>query len=194
MRLLTRSLAFLGSMTVVLGMAYPALVTLVAQVAFPYQASGSLILLRGQVRGSRLLAQDSGSPRYFQPRPSASGYVTVGAGASNLGPLSVELKRQAAERDRAWRGRFGLPAPEEMRYASASGLDPDISLQAALDQLDSVALARGLGDSGREALRAEILGLADKGASPFSGRIVNVMDLNLELDADPRFAGEGRKP
>jgi len=182
-------LRFLLAMTVLLGVAYPAVVTAVCQLAFPAKANGSLVATGGAIRGSYLLAQAFESPRYFKPRPSATDYAYVGAGASNLGPTSAALAAKAAERGEAWRVAFGTSAPEEMLYASASGLDPDIGVEAALAQAPSVAAARGIDGVRLAALEVEIRREAELEAGPLGPPRVNVVRLNELLDTDPSYRG-----
>jgi potassium-transporting ATPase KdpC subunit len=183
-----KSITFLFWMTVMLGVAYPAVVTFASQLIFPRRANGSLIVMKGEVRGSSLLAQKFESPRFFQARPSASDYAYVGAGASNLGSVSADLAKAVAARRAAWEKGFGAPAPEDMLYASASGLDPDISLEAALAQAGRVAAARSLGPDARAALDAAIRAAAAGAAGPIGPPRVNVVSLNALLETDPAFA------
>jgi potassium-transporting ATPase KdpC subunit len=187
-----RSLTFLLAMTVLLGVAYPALVTGIAQLAFPRQANGSLIAKEGKVRGSSLLAQKFESPIFFRARPSATDYAYVGAGASNLGPTSAALEKAVEERRAAWEKDFGPGVPGEMLYASASGLDPDISLEAALAQEPRVAAARGLDRAASEALKEELRAEAEASASLIGARRINVTKLNARIDAEATLSGSGR--
>jgi potassium-transporting ATPase KdpC subunit len=182
-------IGFLLGMTLLLGAAYPAAVTAVCALAFPAKASGSLAVVDGAVRGSYLLAQDFRSPRYFRPRPSATDYAYVGSGASNLGPTSAALAAKVAERRRAWEAEFGSPAPEEMLYASASGLDPEIGVEAALAQAPAVAAARSLGAGGLASLESEIRGEAVRAARRLGPPRVNVLRLNVLMDSDPSIIG-----
>jgi K+-transporting ATPase ATPase C chain len=187
-------LTFLLAMTVLLGVAYPALVTGIAQLAFPRQANGSLIVISGKTRGSTLLAQKFEGPGFFHARPSATDYAYVGSGASNLGPTSASLAKDAAERRAEWKAAYGTPAPEDMVYASASGLDPDISLEAALAQAGGVARARGLGAGARLALAQAIRDRADASKGLIGPARVNAVALNVLLETDPRFSPLGSKP
>jgi K+-transporting ATPase ATPase C chain len=182
-------IGFLLASTLLLGVAYPAAVTAVCQLLFPAKAKGSLLVMDGKVRGSYLLAQGFDSPRYFEARPSATDYAYVGAGASNLGPTSAALASKAAERRGSWTAAFGVDAPEEMIYASASGLDPDISMEAALAQAPSVAAARGLGYADLASLKIAIGLEARREAGLLGPRRVNVVRLNALLDADPAYGG-----
>jgi potassium-transporting ATPase KdpC subunit len=182
-----KSITFLLGMTILTGVLYPAALTLAAQLVFPSKANGSLLVIKGAVRGSRLLAQKFESPRFFRARPSASDYTYVGAGGSNLGPVSAELAKAVAERRDAWAKDFGTSAPEDMPYASASGLDPDIGLEAALAQADRVAGARSLSSAAKAALIGEINKAAERSTTLIGPPRVNVVSLNAQLVTDPVF-------
>jgi K+-transporting ATPase ATPase C chain len=164
-------------LTILTGVIYPVLVTGIAQLAFPRQASGSLIQRSDQVVGSELLVQKTESPRYFWPRPSACDFATVASGASNKGPTSEDLRKAVAER----RERFGDDAPADLLTASGSGLDPHLSPAAAFHQVERVARVRGLPV---EKVSALIGGLIESPQLGFLGEPrVNVLRLNLALDA-----------
>jgi K+-transporting ATPase ATPase C chain len=188
LRLLLRAFVFLLAMTVLTGVVYPLLVTGFAQLVFPAQANGSLVFEAGRLRGSALLAQGFTRPEYFHARPSAAAYATVPSGASNLSPAGSALAKEVADRLAQWRKENGdKPAPPEMLYASASGLDPGIGLDAALAQVSRVAGARKFS----AAQTAELVGYIKnnpeaRGLYPAPARI-NVLLLNLALDNDPRF-------
>jgi K+-transporting ATPase ATPase C chain len=192
LRTLTRSFSFLLAMTFLVGFLYPAAVTGIAQLCFPAKAKGSLIAIKGEVRGSKLLAQDFASSSHFKARPSATDYAYIGSGASNLSPTSAALAKAAAERKAAWVASLGQPVPEEMAYASASGLDPEISLEAALAQVPSVAAARGMGGAEIEALETAIREEARRSKSLVGPQRINVVALNARLDAAPGASGTGR--
>ena len=138
------------SLTVVTGLFYPALVTGIAQVAFPFQANGSLLWQHGQLKGSALIGQSFTDPQYFWSRPSATSpfpYNAASSAGSNLGPTNPELLSQVQERVKAL--RRGQPGedkliPVDLVTSSASGLDPHLSPAAALYQVPRVARARGL--------------------------------------------------
>ncbi|MGA2546955.1 MAG: potassium-transporting ATPase subunit C [Rectinemataceae bacterium] len=184
-----KSITFLLGMTILTGVLYPAALTLAAQLIFPNKANGSLLVIKGAVRGSRLLAQKFESPRFFRARPSASDYTYVGAGASNLGPVSADLAKAVADRRDAWAKDFGTRTPEDMLYASASGLDPDIGLEAALAQADRVAGARSLSPAAKAALVDAIDKAAERSTTLIGPPRVNVVSLNALLETTLVFSG-----
>jgi K+-transporting ATPase ATPase C chain len=172
--------------TVLCGLVYPLVVTGVAQVAFHDKANGSLVKVDGQVVGSRLIGQQFADVKYFHPRPSAagSGYDGLASSASNLGPTNPDFLASIDDRVAAYRQENGLPStrlvPVDAVTASASGLDPDISVSNAKVQADRVAAARGM-------TVADVLALVDAHTSGRQWAIfgepgVNVLELNLALD------------
>ena len=174
--------------TLLTGIAYPLAMTGVAQTLFPAAANGSLILQGDTVIGSSLVAQAFAGLGYLHPRPSASGWNAAGTGASNLGPTSAALIAEVAERRAAWEALNGQPAPIDAVTASGSGLDPHISPETALAQVDRIAKARG---TDAAAVRALIDG-ATLGRTLwlFGEPRVNVLETNLALDvAFPLPAG-----
>jgi K+-transporting ATPase ATPase C chain len=165
---------------------YPAVVWLVAQGIFPAQANGSLISVKGQVIGSSLLAQRFAGPGYFHPRPSAAGdgYDAVNSGGSNLGPTSQKLIDAVKERIAVYRAENKLAPevliPADAVTASASGLDPHISVKNALLQASRIAGAR---DIGEEALRKMVVSRTEgRDLGIFGEPRVNVLMLNLDMD------------
>jgi potassium-transporting ATPase KdpC subunit len=175
-------------LTVLTGVAYPLAVTGVAQVAFPGRADGSLVERDGIVVGSRLIGQSFAAPQYFHPRPSAAGdgYDAMSSSASNLGPTNEDLLSAVQERVAAYRAENGLTPSDEVPVdavtASGSGLDPHISKANALLQAQRVARERGIPLD-------EVLSLVDEHTDGrslgFLGEPgVNVLELNLALDAD----------
>lgn len=168
------------------GLIYPAVITALAQLLFPWQANGSLVTNeRGQVVGSELIGQGFANPAYFQPRPSAAGagYDATASSGSNLGPTSKKLQDRAAqdlERLKEANPDVPGPAPVELVTTSASGLDPHLSPQAALWQVPRVARARGITP---ERVRAVIESFIEGRALGLLGEPrVNVLRVNLALD------------
>ena len=175
------SLLLLAGIT---GLAYPALITAAAQVALPAQANGSLIVDRGTVIGSALIAQGFAAPRYFHPRPTAAGkgYDASASAATNLAPGSKDLRDAIAGRvaDARAYGMTKGSIPPDLVTTSASGLDPDLSPEAAFWQIPRVATARGIPEARVRALVERSI------AWPLLGIIgdphVNVLLLNRQLD------------
>jgi K+-transporting ATPase ATPase C chain len=182
------AIVFLIAMTVLTGVLYPAVVFGIGQVAFPYQANGSLIRAAdGSVVGSEVIGQANASPRYFQPRPSAAGvdgYDASASGGSNLGPTNPTLIEAVNERAAAYRALNGLGAdvlvPVDAVTASASGLDPHISPANAQLQVARVARERGLAPQQVAELVAQ--NTEERSLLIFGERRVNVLRLNLALD------------
>ncbi len=176
-------------LTVLTGLVYPGIVTLIGRVAFPDKVSGSIIERDGKAVGSRLLGQGFSSPGYFWSRPSATGpqgYNGAVSSGSNQGPVNPALEN--AVRDRVAALHAADPdnkaaVPVDLVTASGSGLDPEISIAAAEYQLARVARVRGLDETRvRELVHAATRGrtfgvLGEPG--------VNVLELNLALDAGP---------
>jgi potassium-transporting ATPase KdpC subunit len=172
--------------TVLLGIAYPLVVTAIAQVAFNDKADGSLIEVEGEIVGSKLLGQSFTEPIYFWPRPSAAGdgYDAAASSGSNLGPTNPDFLATVEERVATYREAHGLSddalVPVDAVTASGSGLDPHISIANARVQAARVAEARSVSLD-------EVLDLVDdhtEGQSlGFLGeKGVNVLALNLALD------------
>jgi K+-transporting ATPase ATPase C chain len=180
------ALVLFGALTVVTGVAYPLVVTGIAKVAFADQAAGSLVVRDGKVVGSTLIGQTFTDPKNFWGRPSATSPMTTNAGSSsgsNQGPTNPALVDAVKGRIAALRAgnpNNTLPVPVDLVTASASGLDPDISVAAAQYQVTRIAAARGLPISKVEALvetqsQGRILGFLGEPR-------VNVLALNLALD------------
>jgi len=167
------------------GLAYPALITGVAQLALPYQANGSMVSDKGNIIGSELIAQGFASPRYFQPRPSAAGkgYDATNSGATNLAPGDKGLRDAIAARVAQARKNSltNDDVPADLVTSSASGLDPDLSPEAAFWQVAHIAKARNLPEGAVRALVTANI------SYPLLGLIgdphVNVLALNRQLDA-----------
>jgi K+-transporting ATPase ATPase C chain len=178
------AVSILLAFTVITGLVYPAVVTVIAQVVFPSQANGSMIVVDGNTVGSSLIGQAFDAPQYFWGRPSAAGangYDPTLSGGSNLSSTSQTLITDITQRVDAERAANGdAPVPIELVTASASGLDPDISPAAAEYQVARVAKARGMTE---DAVRAVV---ARHTTQPFLWLIgeptVHVLELNLDLD------------
>jgi K+-transporting ATPase ATPase C chain len=172
-------------LTVITGVIYPAVVTVVGGLAFPEQAAGSLLRAGdGTVRGSALIGQAFSDPKYFWPRPSATAdfpYNPLASGGSNLGPTNPELLKAVADRVKSLQaGGLAGPVPSDLVLGSGSGLDPHISLDAAIFQIPRVSRARGLVEAKLRRLVQEQLEGRQLG---FLGEPrLNVLKLNLALD------------
>jgi K+-transporting ATPase ATPase C chain len=169
---------------------YPLIVFGISQLLFRDQANGSLITgADGSVRGSKLLGQAFSDAKYFHPRPSAAGngYDATSSGGSNLGPTSRKLNDAIRDRVAAYRKENGLgesdSLPADAVTASGSGLDPQISLRNAALQTPRIAKARGLSEQKVRELIQENTDGRDLGVLGEPG--VNVLNLNLALDASP---------
>lgn len=175
----------LATLTLVTGLAYPLAMTALAQALFPAQAAGSLILRDGRAVGSRLLGQPFESPRYFWGRLSATApaFNPAASSGSNYGPLNPALLAAARARLDALRAadpHGTAPVPVDLVTASASGLDPHISVAAAEYQVARVALSRGLAPSA--VARLVEAHVEPRTLGVLGEPVVNVLELNLALD------------
>ncbi len=168
------------------GVVYPLLVTGLAQLLFPAQANGSLLYRNGKPVASLLLAQNISQNQkesgYFWPRPSAGNFDAMASGGSNYGQTSPALMQQWQARVQYWQQASGntKPVPAELIQASASGLDPQISVAAAYYQLNRVAQSRGWPE---KRVAAMIEQQIDRSTWFAAGApMINVMSLNLSLD------------
>lgn len=173
-------------LTLITGIAYPLLVTGIAQLLFPRQANGTLIFKGGKPVGSQLIGQSFSGPRFFWSRPSATApqpYNAGASGGSNQGPVNPALLAAVKRRVQALRAVDPFaqaPVPVDLVTASASGLDPDISLAAARYQVMRIARARGLQPAAVQRLvdshvQGPLLGFLGEPR-------VNVLELNLALE------------
>lgn len=185
-RLLRNALVMLLLMTVITGIAYPLVVTGLAQVLFPSQANGSLIVKDGKPVGSTLIGQSFTDPKYFWGRPSATtpqAYNGTGSNGSNLGPTNpalTDVVKQRIEALRAVDPGNTAPVPVDLVMASGSGLDPEISPAAAAYQAPRVAKARGLSVAQVQAMVS--MATSGRQFGLLGEPRVNVLKLNLALD------------
>jgi K+-transporting ATPase ATPase C chain len=169
--------------TIITGVIYPLVVTSIAQVAFPHQANGSLIVIDGKTYGSELIGQQFDDPKYFWGRLSAAAYNAAASSGSNYGPANpalIEMVQARMDALKAADPDNTRPVPVDLVTTSASGLDPQISVAAALYQVHRVATARGLDE-------VRVQSLVEKHTERRQFGIlgeprVNVLLLNLALD------------
>jgi potassium-transporting ATPase KdpC subunit len=190
LKLLIQSIRQTIVWSVITGIIYPLVFTVFAQFVFPKQANGSLVMRDGKLVGSEWMAQQFQGANYFWPRPSAASYGTGATGlsagsGSNLGPTSAQLQTNVRANAKALRDASKLaadaPVPADLVYASASGVDPHISPEAAEFQVARVAAARGMSPDKVRSLVEEHVEQPQLG---FLGQArVNVLLLNLALDA-----------
>lgn len=185
--ILRPALVLFGALTFVAGVLYPFAVTGIAQAVFPAQANGSMVEHKGRQVGSILIGQAFTSPQYFWGRPSSTGPMpdnASGSGGSNLGPnnpAQVDAVKGRIDALKAADPANAAAIPVDLVTASGSGLDPEISVAAALYQIGRVAATRKVSP---ENVRAMVEERAEKQYFGFFGEPrVNVLALNLALDA-----------
>jgi K+-transporting ATPase ATPase C chain len=177
------ALTLFALLTVLTGVIYPLVVTGVAQTLFPHQANGSLITIDGKTYGSELIGQQFDDPKYFWGRLSAVNYNAAASSGSNYGPMNPALMETVQARVDALKAADPdntLPIPVDLVTASGSGLDPHISVAAALYQVSRVASSRGLNEADVIALVNQYTENRQFGI--FGESRVNVLLLNLALD------------
>lgn len=186
MRILRQAVACIVVFTVITGVIYPLIVTGIAQLVFPCQANGSLIVNNGKTIGSSLIGQSFSSPKYFWARPSATSpmpYNAANSSGSNLGPLNPALTENVKSRITQLKAADAASkqlVPVDLVTASGSGLDPDISPASAEYQVSRVAKARNLDET---KVRELVVKLTKSRQLGILGEPrVNVLELNLALD------------
>lgn len=186
MKAITTTLKLFAILMVIVGVIYPVAVTVLAQLIFPKEAGGSLIYdSGGNLTGSALIGQPFSDPKYFWSRPSATSgypYNPLASGGSNLGPTNKDLIGQISNRTNLLNSSgIQAPVPSDLVEASASGLDPHISMQSVLVQIPRVAKARNLE---YETLRKLVLEHVEERQFGFLGeQRINVLELNLAMDS-----------
>ncbi len=181
------TLTIFAVLTLITGVLYPLVVTGVAQVVFPFQANGSMIKRSGIVQGSTLIGQQFNGIQYFWGRPSATGpfpYNAAASSGSNLGPANpslLEIVQIRVDALKITNPGNHLPIPVDLVTASASGLDPNISIAAAYYQIPRIARVRGMSEADVTTL---VNKYTEKRQMGFLGEPrVNVLLLNIALDA-----------
>ena len=181
------TIKYFAAITILTGIVYPLFISLISIIFFPGKASGSFIEKDGKVIGSKLIGQKFESDKYFWPRPSVINYNPNPSGASNLGPTSAALKKAFDEREKAFVEKNFINdasiVPNEMFFASASGVDPHISPESAKLQVERIVKARNLNNEQKEKVITLIDSLTEYPQFGFLGNsVVNVLLLNLQLD------------
>lgn len=187
MKTLIVSLKIFLFFTVLTGIIYPLFVTGIAQIVIPSKANGSMIIKDNKAIGSELIGQQFDSSIYFTSRPSANSYNTLPSGGTNYGLTNSKLKKLVDVRRRKFIAFNQLDSlveiPSEMLFASASGLDPHISPEAALLQVDRIAKVRGFSPSQKQQLIDLLHNKSEKPQFTLLGEPrINVLALNLDLD------------
>jgi K+-transporting ATPase ATPase C chain len=168
-------------MIILTGIAYPLLITGIARVAFNEKAKGDIIVMNDKMIGSKLIGQKFTSEKYFWGRPSASDYVTVPSGGSNLAPTSKTLSDNMEKQKTLYGNKRNIPT--DLLYSSGSGLDPHITPEAAIFQIERIAAARNFDGRKTEDLKRLIVQLTEKRDFFVLGEDrVNVLLLNMALD------------
>ncbi|MBI1937575.1 MAG: potassium-transporting ATPase subunit KdpC [Ignavibacteriales bacterium] len=181
------SLKIFLMLTIITGLIYPLFITFAAQIIFPQEASGSVIKKDGKLIGSELIGQKFVSDKYFSSRPSEIDFSPMPSGASNFGMTSTKLKSLFDERKKEFAEKNYINdadlTPHEMLFASASGVDPHITPQAAFLQVGRITKARNFDEHRRRLIILLIASLTEKPQFGFLCKpTINVLLLNIELD------------
>ena len=183
MREITRAILIFVVFSILCGLAYPFAITGLSRLFFAHEAGGSLVTREGSVAGSALIGQRFETGRYFRGRPSAVNYDASNSGGTNFGPANRKFLEEVAERVAKTRGEYGLgpsdQVPSDFVLSSGSGLDPDVSLEAAMVQVGRVAKERKV----PEAALARLVQASAESSFWGDPARVNVLRLNLALDA-----------
>jgi len=186
-KIILQSLKMFLWMTLITGIVYPSFVTVIGHLAMQNRVSGSIISAQGHPTGALLLAQKFESDQYFWPRPSAVDYNPLPSGGSNFGPTSAVLKKLVEERRALLAKAHEVSqenVPNELLFASGSGLDPHISPQAAYFQIARIVKARRFPvELGTKALQLMVDNVTERRCYGFLGQpVVNVLLLNMVVD------------
>jgi potassium-transporting ATPase KdpC subunit len=186
MKIINQAIKLFIIMTIMTGIAYPLLITIVGQILFPSKANGSFMIKNGKIIGSELIGQKFTQDKYFWPRPSAVDYNPLPSGASNLGPTNSALRDSVLAREDYYRrsNPDSGKIPNDLLFTSGSGLDPEISPEAAKYQAARIARIRGLDNEAK----MRLISLIEKQTKPpdfgiFGEPRINVLELNLALDS-----------
>jgi K+-transporting ATPase ATPase C chain len=190
-KIIFQSLSIFVVMTLLTGVIYPLFITLIGQIIFPTESNGSMIVKNGKVIGSELIGQNFADSIYFQSRPSAINYNPMPSGASNLGLSSTLLKEQFNARISEFRKNNllddSISVPSDILFASGSGVDPHISIEAAKLQITRIVKSRNLHSDKSKLLYNLVDSLTEYPQFGVLGnQVVNVLSLNLKLDEESK--------
>lgn len=190
-QIISKSILALVLFTLLTGIIYPFVITLIGQIIFPTEANGSMIKKNNKIIGSKLIGQNFSDSVYFHSRPSSINYNPMPSGASNLGLSSALLKEQTNNRKNDFKKNNYLPdstsIPSEIIFASASGVDPHISVEAAKLQVNRIIKSRKLDSNEVKTLNNLIDSQTEYPQFGVLGnKVVNVLVLNLKLDEESR--------
>jgi K+-transporting ATPase ATPase C chain len=188
-QIISKSIIALVVFTLLTGVIYPFIITLLGQIVFPTEANGSMVIKNNKVIGSELIGQNFSDSIYFHPRPSAINYNPLPSGASNLSLSSTLLKEQVNNRKIDFRKNNilndSVVIPSEMLFASGSGVDPHISIEAAKLQIIRIIESRNLSTDKSKLLYNLVDSLSEYPQFGILGnQVVNVLSLNLKLDEE----------